>query len=214
MTDKNEKQTLDERFEEEMDKVFRKAMDNLPNEIKQRMANKNEDDSTEDDDDIKKAMEESLRKAMEELPDEFKERAQDASIKICHMIDGQVQVSDDDIPKDVHEFMNLFAASEHGDEVAHQILMYSIDKILANKDYMIVPVTCEISGFIRVKANTPVEAVSFLAENYNEISNRLDELNLTFDPNTLKIPKVTDIQKSTISEYYGMVDEDIIPTIE
>lgn len=214
MTDKKEKQNLDERFEEEMDKVFRKAMDNLPNEIKERMANKNKDNNEEDDDDIKKAMEESLRKAMDELPDEFKERAKDASIKICHMVDGVVQISDDDIPKDVHEFMNLFAASERGDDVANQILMHSIDKILENKDYMVVPVTCEVSGFIKVKANNPVEAVSFLAENYNEISNRLNELNLTFEPDTLKIPKVTEIQKSTISEHYGVVDGNIIPTIE
>lgn len=167
-----------------------------------------------DREEVAKALSNAFIEVLNSLPDEIKDKIGEVEMQ-QHCIPNKEVYDEEDMPQNAEEFLNLMhlADSENVDSL-NRLFEQTIQHVMSQKDYMIVPLDFTITSLVRVKAKTPIEAVSFIAENYDEISKRLSELNMSPNNKSMRIPTASDIEKLTVSQYYDMIPNEAISTIE
>lgn len=165
-------------------------------------------------DEVAKALSDAFIEALNSLPDEIKDKIGEVEMQ-QHCITDKEIYDEEDMPENAEEFLTLMhlADSENVDSL-NRLFEQTIQHVMSQKDYMIVPLDFTVTSLVRVKAKTPLEAVNFIAENYDEISERLSELNMTPNNKSMRIPTTDSIEKLTVTQHYEMIPNETISTIE
>lgn len=154
-----------------------------------------------------------------QIPDDIK-----SQLKNIHIV-VERKMSDDEVEE--NEFSPLSSESSEEPITAEDILRFiktdrngredeveaQVQEITKETGTMLIPLECTARTLIRVPAKTAKEAITFLLDHYDELNHRLPELNLSFGPNSIAVPKLDDIQYFTIAEAANLLRTDTIPTL-
>lgn len=154
-----------------------------------------------------------------QIPDDMKSQRKNIHIVV------ERKMGDDEVEES--EFSPLSSESSKEPITAEDILRFiktdrngredeveaQVQKITKETGTMLIPLECTARTVIRVPAKTAKEAITFLLDHYDELNHRLPELNLSFSPNSIAVPKLDDIQYFTMAEAANLLRTDTIPTL-
>lgn len=165
-------------------------------------------------DEVAKALSDAFIETLNSLPDEIKDKIGEVEMQ-QRCISNKEVYDEEDMPENAEEFLTLMhLADSENVESLNRLFEQTIQHVMGQKDYMIVPLDFTVTSLVRVKAKTPLEAVTFIAENYDEITERLSELNISPNPKSMRIPTASSIEKLTVTQHYDMIPNETISTIE